>query len=208
MRKVDPKLDIPAKDLTDDAIKHRLFCASNRKIEPRSAKRLSRVAKAFITFNGDFDVATEMDKLYAAVDNYMVKNVYPNSVCRKGCGYCCAVPVDMALIEAARIAIYLDQELPDEMIRIVKAQKTTPCPFLGDDFCCTVYPVRPFSCRVFASLDSWHPCRDQQSHAQHNMRSQVSFETIIEAMEHYSRQAGTPLDSYGDIREYFGLPQG
>ena len=31
-----------------------------------------------------------------------------------------------------------------------------PCPFLQDD-CCTIYPVRPFGCRSFASLNRCQP---------------------------------------------------
>lgn len=205
MRKVDPKHDIPVTQLSPKAIKQRLFNIENRKVDSASAKRLSKVATRLARFNGDFDVIQEIDTLYAAADKYMEKNVYPNAVCRKGCGYCCRVPVDVTLIEAARISLYINQELPDTMFVVSDEQKKTRCPFLGDDMCCSIYKVRPFNCRVFASMDSWHPCRDDQSHAQHNNRSQSAFFTLFEVMDHFSAQAKTPLDSCGDIREYFGV---
>lgn len=105
-------------------------------------------------------------------------------VCRKGCATCCTRSVTMTSLEGNEILTFLTEEnrlaeiaepafqpganrqarcttntfvaahLRDEAVEEPENWDLRPCPFLKEDSC-TIYPVRPFGCRLFASLD---PC--------------------------------------------------
>jgi Fe-S-cluster containining protein len=77
----------------------------------------------------------------------------PAVACASGCAPCChlyvdvhfAPPVRAALIERLALAATAFRATPDpERLRL-------PCVLLGDDNRCSVYEVRPLSCRAFTS---------------------------------------------------------
>ncbi|MFA7348094.1 MAG: YkgJ family cysteine cluster protein [Desulfurivibrionaceae bacterium] len=104
--------------------------------------------------------------------------------CRKGCATCCTRSVTMTSLEGDGIMAFLAergrlselaapafQPSPDrgtqcttntfvaahlrgESVEEAESWDLRPCPFLKEESC-TIYPVRPFGCRLFASLD---PC--------------------------------------------------
>jgi Fe-S-cluster containining protein len=94
----------------------------------------------------------------------------PPLACAEGCAWCCHKIVGCAVPEVLRIVSYLQQQLsPEEMAatrnRIVQrdeerralrhdrwAAKRLACPLLVDQRC-SVYPVRPLTCRGFNSTD-------------------------------------------------------
>ncbi|HIJ89242.1 MAG: YkgJ family cysteine cluster protein [Desulfobulbaceae bacterium] len=105
-------------------------------------------------------------------------------VCRKGCATCCTRSVTMTTLEGDSILAFLAegdrlfelaapafQPTPDRIVpcttngfvaahlrgeSVEEAQSwdLRPCPFLKNESC-TIYPVRPFGCRLFGSSD---PC--------------------------------------------------
>ncbi len=82
-----------------------------------------------------------LDDLYALI---------PDMQCIPECTDCCrlfGVP-SRTLEEDARIRAYLR----DQGREIVTAQGTT-CPYLSDQGC-TIYPVRPFTCRLFGTTSN------------------------------------------------------
>lgn len=90
--------------------------------------------------------------------------------CRPGCAHCCHQSVGVTVPEALAIARHLlatrtTVELQSLQQRVARAQHETrgltrdqrnspehPCPFLNDDLC-SIYQVRPLSCRGVHSLD-------------------------------------------------------
>ena len=203
MRIVDPKLEIPAIDLTDTAIAERLEKVEGREINRSSTNQLTTVCNQLFSATS-IDVKKDVDKIYRALDHYMSANISRYLVCRKGCGYCCAIPVDLSLVEAARIAIYLKKELPDKPNIVTKEMKNTPCPFLGDDFACSIYPVRPMTCRLFGAHDHWHNCRDGKTHLIHTHASQPAFTKLEQYLEYISAQIpNSSINPVIDIRELF-----
>ncbi len=105
--------------------------------------------------------------------------------CRKGCATCCTRSVTMTSLEGDRIMAFLaEADRRSELAAPAFQPATTrikqcttnafvsahlrgeavdeeaenwdlrPCPFLKDESC-SIYPARPFGCRLFASLD---PC--------------------------------------------------
>jgi Fe-S-cluster containining protein len=98
----------------------------------------------------------------------------PQLACQEGCDWCCYLTVGTAAPEVLRIIEYLRQTLPpeefqatkeriisaDELKKSRKADRVTepplPCPLLVNHRC-SVYPVRPLTCRGCNSRDP-EPC--------------------------------------------------
>jgi Fe-S-cluster containining protein len=87
----------------------------------------------------------------------------PPSACTSGCDWCCHQRVGVAAPEVMRIVDYLKQNHPAqqlEQIQVALRQPAarghprahTPCPLLVNNHC-SVYPVRPLTCRGFNSSD-------------------------------------------------------
>lgn len=104
--------------------------------------------------------------------------------CRKGCATCCTRSVTMTSLEGDGIMAFLAEadrppelaapafqptpnrtgqcttntfvaaHLRGESVEEAESWDLRPCPFLKEESC-SIYPVRPFGCRLFASLD---PC--------------------------------------------------
>lgn len=97
---------------------------------------------------------------------------YESVACQSGCSYCCHSQVYILPLEALfaysyitstlnRKSIALLKETIDQNLKLTqgKAQKETvylkdrtPCVFLNDHKC-TIYPVRPFTCRAWNSVN-------------------------------------------------------
>lgn len=107
--------------------------------------------------------------------------------CREGCSGCCHLAVHATFPEAVAVAAELSAwqttELNAYVERIKKAHKDWgdlksylkehknklgPCPFLNQQSCCSIYPLRPLACRAllstrpavwctvdFSELDNW-----------------------------------------------------
>ncbi|WP_318493289.1 YkgJ family cysteine cluster protein [Photobacterium leiognathi] len=202
MRKVSEKDEVPIWWFSQEEIKKRQNKLSS--IQPSVSKHIS---KSFTNFTRieKFDVVRDIDTLYGAVDKYYKKQVAPNSVCRPSCAYCCHVPVDLTLLEATRIFLYLGEEFPLELTEIGPEDTSTACPFLGTDAKCSIYRVRPFNCRLFASIDSWYPCRDNEPHIIHCNGSSDTFIKIVDHLKEISSYIpDVKLPLTADIRQYFG----
>ena len=92
----------------------------------------------------------------------------PPTACAPGCAWCCRQRVGVAVPEIARIVDYLHEhmsagERENLVMRInehcrsgtshQRSQSGLPCPLLVNDRC-SVYPVRPLTCRGFNSSDA------------------------------------------------------
>lgn len=90
--------------------------------------------------------------------------------CRRGCDYCCHLPVETCRAEAARALEFAREhlsaaEFSNLKCRILEAAAVYPlppkrppaenpcCPFLKDA-ACLVYPARPLACRGWNSSDA------------------------------------------------------
>ncbi|KNY26749.1 SEC-C metal-binding domain-containing protein [Pseudobacteroides cellulosolvens] len=103
------------------------------------------------------------------------------SPCDKGCWHCCCAIVETAVIEAENIRRYVNEnfdenkvgqlsekvksilkfqpsslQMSNERVKMSYLKQSIPCPFLDSDNGCSIYPVRPITCRkhiVFSSKD-------------------------------------------------------
>lgn len=99
--------------------------------------------------------------IYNLVDE-IIAEMEPMTVCRKGCAWCCAIPVEVMPIEVKYIINKTG----------LKPQKTGFIPIAGHEhnfgYCplldkttgtCSVYEYRPLNCRAFVVFDSPDYCR-------------------------------------------------
>lgn len=123
-----------------------------------------------------------LESIYSTFETWS-KETGQNSICRRGCSTCCSQNVTITAIEAEKILRYiLENDMVEQFANafrnleeVNRPRYTTndfakacldgrdidldvpanerPCPFLGGDSC-TIYPVRPFSCRLFISSET------------------------------------------------------
>jgi Fe-S-cluster containining protein len=98
------------------------------------------------------------------------------SPCRRGCAHCCHIAVPMTDVEARAIGRSIGRQpaeapagaialsgtyddphtlslLQDQQARASHGVSDSPCPFLGRDFACSIYAIRPIACRLHFSLE-------------------------------------------------------
>ncbi len=108
----------------------------------------------------------KLEEIYHRFDR-MARPFVRDAVCGPGCADCCTNVGEIAVttLEGIRIRNFL-QELSvfqqsafREKLRRNREEKRhallLPCPFLNDLKRCSIYPVRPFSCRRLYSVE---PC--------------------------------------------------
>lgn len=81
------------------------------------------------------------------------------SVCHKGCSACCKNKVQITEIEAEYIQNNTDHKITNNSY----FNKNWDCPFLIDNSC-SIYNVRPFSCRTLHTLDDPKYCETSEEH--------------------------------------------
>lgn len=124
-------------------------------------------------------IAEDMAARYTAIANViqevMDRGGAPPLACGRGCSWCCHIPVQASPPEVLRIVEFVQStrtrfEAAQTRQRIEEAfvaaeglsarerlDRNIPCPFL-ENHACSIYPVRPISCRQFHSLDVT-PCQ-------------------------------------------------
>lgn len=111
------------------------------------------------------DILGLLDAASAAMKTFLPHP--PTLACGRGCSACCHLPVAVPPGVAELIARHLRQRRPLAEIEALKVQlqadveaeaahteplqRRRPCPLLGPDGSCSVYPVRPIACRAFTS---------------------------------------------------------
>lgn len=100
----------------------------------------------------------------------------PKMACKKGCAYCCHIPVAASVPEIVNALKFAEATFPPErydrlrqriaeadqvvsgLEPLERAHRNIPCPFLEQDQC-SVYEARPVACRAWHSLDVL-PCKE------------------------------------------------
>lgn len=109
------------------------------------------------------------------------------AACAKGCAFCCSAAgsIDATTQEGVEIQAFIDQLPKPQRKSIEKALnkevrqreqgKVVTCPFLQKSRACSIYPVRPFSCRRIYSL---HQCTRDAPPQVHRQVMALAQETI------------------------------
>ncbi len=95
-----------------------------------------------------------MDRAIEIIDLIHSTDVKPHTTCKRGCSYCCHVPVGLTECEALYIQAKTGKtaNLKNEKILTVETLKGAPCTFLKNGEC-SIYEFRPITCRVFSSFE-------------------------------------------------------
>lgn len=141
---------------------------------------------------------TQLKKLYEYIDE-VGKDYSQKSICKKGCSYCCKIPVLMSRFEADYI---VKNTKYDISINLKEVDKKSACPFLNENNdSCEIYEYRPLACRTFFTYDDSLYCKEGNiSHMVQTLDNypsdvlKILFEFLIS--EKSSR-------SIEDIRNYF-----
>ena len=132
--------------------------------------------------------------------------ITPHTACRNGCNHCCSQAVTINGAEADIIARHLHvvyNEVPEETIEEflakVDAQRIEftgkQCPFIQEGKC-SIYEVRPMSCRLHFNISNTPSLCDTNTEAEvpnFNFVSLNKLQVLALARE----------TTWGDIREYF-----
>lgn len=142
--------------------------------------------------------------IYKTVDYYYKKVIAKDAYCKRGCSWCCRVPVTVSAVEMQ----YIHDTLGIEANHLLKGYHKelepdgTPCPFLKDGEC-SIYESRPFNCRVFASMDDPSNCIDpSHSHLVVSWESNNGLTLMREYLDHFSTQYPETA-AYADIRMWY-----
>ncbi len=134
-----------------------------------------------------------MAELYGYVDRH--------TPCRRGCDACCHYAVSVSELEVLWIEINSPHKRAYQLNRI-EHPHGTPCPFLKEGQC-SIYAVRPFSCRRHVTLDDdarW--CAVDVCHEVE--LPQLNFSEVHAVYERIVAEC--QQSEHADIREWFGQP--
>lgn len=206
LRKVAKEDEIATADLSPKAINRRKshFYSLDLTFLEDDFKEFLAWVERYLNPERPCDVNVLVARAYALVDCVM-DEVGKASVCRKGCGYCCRVPVDVSTIEAAYIDnVYRVGMLDTPKARLTKEEKHRCCPFLDPaTFTCQIHHARPLNCRSFLAIDDWRKCRDPETkHLIFTTHQSALLRKVQEVLMFASRHAPYPIKT-GDLRQFF-----
>jgi Fe-S-cluster containining protein len=140
-------------------------------------------------------------KIYMFLESYG-KFVSSFSVCKRGCSYCCHIPVSITELEALFISEGIKRKFRNTASHPI-VSNTSPCPFLSKTGECGIYEIRPFHCRTFNVLDDPKYCKSGEDHniygsskGQYTVTFYTQLNEIINILNYNH--------SSFDIRNYFG----
>lgn len=146
-----------------------------------------------------------IEEIYKTVDFYYKKAVSVDATCKKGCSWCCRIPVSVSAIEVQ----YITDKTGFKATPLKKGfdwsrePDKTKCPFLVNDQC-GIYEHRPFNCRIFASLDDPKNCFDGDTYHQiYTWESNEGLKLFRKILDDISEQY--ECAAIGDIRYWFGI---
>ena len=181
-----------------------------QKMDPNHSRILNN---KFKTFNrnansGHIDLNKIMASAYDYFDTFYRLEIANDVVCKKGCNYCCKVPVNLSAFEAQYIENQtgLTNRLRGTRQPLESHVDHEMCLFNKNGLC-SIYEYRPLNCRIFGSFDSVEFCK--KGNVSHQIATVEIHDTLLDIanlLGDYSFQAQDQLDMpcFGDIRGYFG----
>lgn len=134
-------------------------------------------------------------KMLTQIYDRFIQNTGPfwaHAVCERGCAFCCtdAGSIDVTTLEALRIRTHLKNLPRPRQVALTKAlakdakrrekNQASACPFLSKSRACSIYDIRPFSCRRIYSLKK---CGPEQPPQLHRQVMQIAQNTLTELQQ-------------------------
>ncbi|EAA5258722.1 YkgJ family cysteine cluster protein [Salmonella enterica subsp. enterica] len=116
-------------------------------------------------FISEVDVYVKTQLILEIADEYVRSMEIENhSVCQKGCAFCCKIPVSVTAAEAGLIERHTETKSRKINVNAPSEYRYEYCPFLNkSEAFCSIYTVRPLSCRSFFTLDHYNYCEDVET---------------------------------------------
>ncbi len=211
MRKVKDN-QISLRMIEPDTVHKRLKSFEGRDIQNKTILKVGKLIPWLENLGNtktNVNIKPLMNRIYNDIDYFMKEEIYPHTVCVKGCAHCCTVPVQVSLIEAS----YIAQQTSHKLQRSVKSRYKMPplvtsyCPLLDQETgTCSAYEYRPLACRLFATFDSWSFCeKNDQKHYIHCFESQPIFKVVHNFLLIQSQHSADAesLAAVAEIRDWF-----
>lgn len=205
MRKVRPEDEIPSVDLSFSAVKKREDHFKGRQLSNQLAKKLGAIQTYLVKTSKQPDAIVDVEALvtrvYKLADQVIAEAVGDNHVCRKGCAYCCKVPVQVTAIEMSYLVAHYGVVVQHLKEKTSLVTVDTYCPMLNqEDATCTVWNERPLACRSFHSIDSYVPCAEDEAHTLFAMRASQALTMLQDILIQLSESSN--YAAYADIRQW------
>lgn len=155
---------------------------------------------------------SKVKKIYKFIDHHNDEIFKKDTICAKGCSYCCYMNVDVTEVEASYIAEYtkrpLNKNINNSLYSDISKYSGTPCPFLDiHNGSCTIYDFRPTVCRMYHVFESADKCKEGEGQKEVNITSSSLVEPLfIDYLAHrLSNNEILKREHNGlrDIREWF-----
>ena len=166
----------------------------SQKLPPKIAKKESKIFKKIKKLNDE--PLKKLIKLYSFMDE-LYGFVEPFTACKKGCSYCCHIPISISEIEIRYIEI---STAINRKNRMPILSTNSACPFLKNDTC-SIYRYRPFMCRRHVSLDKT-PKWCKPNLTQKSEMFMLRFSEIDKCYDHIVDISGGDQKIF-DIRDVF-----
>lgn len=146
-------------------------------------------------------------KRMTEIADELAELVAPESPCKKGCSYCCHMATMISSWEAEQIGKFLNKKIvpitgyvpgTGQREKLIDQFSGIPCPFLSNNEC-SIYQVRPFSCRMHLSMDNDSNCCDIIRKPS-EIVPYFNFRPMEFAIVNLFLRNGC---KFGDIREFF-----
>lgn len=149
-----------------------------------------------------------MREMYAMLDSFLA-DVIVGSPCKKGCNYCCKVPVAMTRLEAEYIKhcypnleLTLDSGSPLLIAMLRGSTERGMCPFNNGEGC-QIYDARPINCRALHSMDDVRLCEEEKAHKLANSKTINFVDGFVQFLGRVNVERWGLENIAGDIRDYF-----
>lgn len=129
---------------------------------PRMSDKVVRLIRKYLASPKPQKKLTRIRKIYELADK-VINEIAKESVCRKGCSWCCAIPVEVTPLEIKYIEANTNLKHPHPLKSFTMPEETHNigyCPLLDKKTgFCSVYEFRPYNCRTFLAYDSPEYCK-------------------------------------------------
>ena len=159
----------------------------------------------------------DLYKRFIELTDELIKAYEKYVPCKKGCGKCCLIPVQIADIERNLIKSFLNKtnninnyncfnepKKPEAVDGLPGGKYVgIKCPFLNKDDECSIYPVRPYMCRRYIVFNDDNSLCDDYGSKDIVIGAHIYSEIVYHEIVNYYCAKNNYIKKIYDIRDAF-----